>query len=144
MEAKPLEAIPEETVAPAATPERVTSDVPQTKPATAKHPGRVASGKRIAKRNRLARAAKKQAKAQKQLTNTTTTEANASATTDANASNNTGYFILGIGGLLISGLGVYYQREAIMRTLGRSQPAPEESNTVVEEPKRKSRIREME
>ena len=58
MEAKPLEAIPEETVTPA-TPERVNSDVPKTKPAIAKHPGRVASGKRLAERNRLARAAKK-------------------------------------------------------------------------------------
>ena len=77
MEAKPLEAIPEETVTPAvapATPERVTSNVPQTKPATAKHQGRVASGKRLAERNRLARGAKKkQAEAQKPPT---TTEAN--------------------------------------------------------------------
>ena len=143
MEAKPLEAIPEETVAPA-TPERVTSNVPQTKPATAKHPGRVASGKRLAERNRLARAAKKQAKAQKQLTNTTTTEANATTEQSSNNSTNTGYFILGVGGLIVSGLGVYYQREAIMGTLGRSQPIPGESNTVVEEPKRKDRIREME
>ena len=56
MEAKPLKSIPEETVTPAvapATPERVTSDFPKTKPATAKHPGRVASGKRLAERNRL-------------------------------------------------------------------------------------------
>ena len=66
MEAKPLEVIPEETVAPA-TRERVTSNVPQTKPAAAKNPGRVASGKRLAERNRLAREAKKQAEAQKPL-----------------------------------------------------------------------------
>ena len=44
MEAKPLEAIPEENVAPA-TPARVTSEVPKTKPATAKNPGCVTSGK---------------------------------------------------------------------------------------------------
>ena len=43
-----METIPEETVAPA-TPKRVTSDVPKTKPATAKNPGR--------ERNRLAREA---------------------------------------------------------------------------------------
>ena len=61
-----LEAIPEENTSPAVaptgtpTPDRVTSDVPkQTKPA--KNPGRVASGKRLAERNRLAREAKKQA-----------------------------------------------------------------------------------
>ena len=64
MTAKPLETIPEETVAPA-TPERVTSDVPKTKPATAKNPGRGTSGKRLAERNCLAREAKKQAAAQK-------------------------------------------------------------------------------
>ena len=63
MAAQTLETIPEETGAPAvapATPRRVTSDVPkQTQPATAKISGRVASGKRLAKRNRLAREAKK-------------------------------------------------------------------------------------
>ena len=55
-------AIPEETVTPAAapaTPARVTSEVPKTKSATEKNPGRVASGKRLAERNRLAREAKK-------------------------------------------------------------------------------------
>ena len=135
MTTQTLETIPEETVAPA-TPERL------------------ASGKRLAERNRLAREAKKQAEAQKPPTNTTT-EANTSATNNtteqsSNSSTNTGYFVLGIGGLIVSGLGVYYQREAIMRTLGRSQkpkknqPALAESNTVVEEPKQKGRIREME
>ena len=58
MTTQTLETIPEETVAPAATPERVTSDVPKTKPATTKNPGRVASVKRLAERNRLAREAK--------------------------------------------------------------------------------------
>ena len=56
-----MAAIPEETVA-LATPERVTSDVPKTKPATAKNSGRVASGKRLAERNRLAREAKNKPK----------------------------------------------------------------------------------
>ena len=134
-----METIPEETVAPA-TPARVTSKVPKTKPATAKNPGRVASGKRLTERNRLAREAKKQAEARKPTTNTTTDATN----------NTTNTTELGIGGLIVSGLGVYYQREAIMRTLGQSkntqtkQPAPAESNTVVEEPKRKGRIRELE
>ena len=66
MEAKPLEAIPEENDAPA-TPERVTSDVPKTKPAV-KHPGRVAAGKRLAEHNHKVREAKKQAEAQKPTT----------------------------------------------------------------------------
>ena len=151
MAAQTLETVPEETVAPAiapaATPERVTSEVPkQTKAATAKNPGRVAFGKRLAERNRLAREAKKQAEAQKTTTSTTTD----SNTSTEQSSNNKGYLILGIGRLIVSGLGVYYQREAIMRTLGSSQkpqtkqPAPVESNNIVEEPKRKGRIREME
>ena len=68
MAAQTLETVPEETVTPAvapATPERVTSDVPKTKPATAKNPGRVASGKRLAERNRLAREAKKPSRSTK-------------------------------------------------------------------------------
>ena len=69
MAAQTLETVPEETVtpavAPAATPERVTSDVPKTKPATAKNPGRVASGKRLAERNRLAGEAKKTSRSTK-------------------------------------------------------------------------------
>ena len=128
MAAQTLETVPEETAAPAvtpATPERVTSDDPKTKPATAKNPGRVASGRRLAERNRLAREAKKQAEAQKPTTSTTNnTNTNTSTDTTGQSSynnTNTGYLLLGIGGLIVSGLGVHYQREAIMRTLGRSQ-----------------------
>ena len=88
----------------------------KTKPATAKNPGRVESGKRLAERNRLVREARKQAEAQKPTTSTTT-EANASATEQS--SDNTGYFILGIGGLIVSGFGVHYQREAIKPTRSR-------------------------
>ena len=65
MTTQTLETIPEETVTPA-TPERVTSDVPKTKPAN-KKPGRVASGKRLAERNRLAREAKNKPKHKRQL-----------------------------------------------------------------------------
>ena len=138
MTTQTLEAIPEENV------ERVTSDVPKTKPATVKNPGHVASGKRLAERNRLAREAKKQAEAQKPAKdeNANTTEQSINSNTNTteqsnNSSKNTGYFIVGISGLIISGLGVYYQREAIKKP-------PAESNTVVEEPKRKGRTREME
>ena len=49
-----METIPEETTPKTNT--LVTSDVPKTVPA--KNPGRVASGKRLAERNRLAREAK--------------------------------------------------------------------------------------
>ena len=144
MEAKPLEMIPED---------RVTSDVPKTKPATAKNPGRVASGKRLAERNRLAREAKKQAEAQKPPTNnTTTTNQETNQSSSPNTTNNiSGYLILGVGGLIVSALGVYYQREAIMRTLGRStktqttQPpypivdAVDPSPAIVRAPKRRNR-----
>ena len=142
MAARTLETIPEETVTPA-TPDLVASDVPKTKPATAKNPGRVASGKRLAERNRLARETKKQAEAQNPPTNTTTdasantTNNTTEQTSSANSSTNTAYFILGVSGLIVSAFGVYYEREAIMRTLGRSQKTQTtaaESNTVEEDP----------
>ena len=133
MEARPLETIPEDN--------RVTSDVPKTKPATAKNPGRVPSGKRLAERNRLARKQKKQAEAQKPPRNNTTTNSTNSATDQASSPNTTkntsGYLILGVGGLIVSALGVYYQREAIMNTLRRSpnQTAPPpSSNDAVDPP----------
>ena len=136
MTTQTLEAIPEETAAPAVTPttpDRVTSEAPkQTKPA--KNPGRVASGRRLAERNRLAREAKKQAEAQKQTTSTTTDATNTSTEQSSGNNTNTGYFLLGIGGLIVSGLGVYYQREAIMRTLGKAQKPVEPKPVAKETP----------
>ena len=137
--------IPEET---ATTNKNITSDVPKTKPATAKKPGRVASGKRLAEHNHLVH------EAQKPPTNSTNLNQTTDQTnTSTNMTNNTSaYLILAVGGVIVSALGVYYQREAIMKTLGRSpktqttQPAPAESNTVEEDvvaPKRKYGIREM-
>ena len=61
MTSQPLETIPEEPT-PTPAPARVTADPPKTKPA--KNPGRVASGKRLAERNRLAREAQKKAEAE--------------------------------------------------------------------------------
>ena len=133
MASQPLETIPEEPTAAltpppnSPTPARVTADPPTTtKPA--KNPGRVESGKRLAERNRLAREAKKQEQAAS-ASNTTTATASASNTTtatatasDNNNNNNLSLVIvLGIGGLIVSALGVYYQREAIM---ARFKPAP--------------------
>ena len=93
-----------------------------------KHPGRVASGKRLAERNRLAREAKKQAKAASATPSPDTspepTPASSSSSGDS-SSNTYGYTVLAVGGLLVSAMGVYYQREAIMKTLGRNKaPAP--------------------
>ena len=109
-----LETIPEETVAPAvapATPGHITSAAPkQTQPATAKNPGRVASGKRLAERNRLAREAKKKAEAASATAaaqssdNTPTQSGNA----NTESSSNSTFLILGVGGLLVSAAGVYY------------------------------------
>ena len=153
MEARPLETIPEETTK---TPDRVTSDVPKTKLATAKNHGRVASGKRLAECNRFAREAKKQAKAQNPTTNPTNSTTT-NSTDSSSGSSSSGYLILGVGGLIVIvyALGMYYQREAIMRTLRRStntQPtaptAPTTSSTVVDDPsparpKQKYGIREL-
>ena len=134
MASQPLETIPEEpTPAPtppnSPTPARVTADPPQTKPA--KHPGRVASGKRLAERNRLAREALKKAEAEAASpapdtaseNNTTTTTA---SKTEEEASGSSGLSlvaVLGIGGLIVSILSVYYQREAIMARLKPAPPA---------------------
>ena len=85
MAAQTLDTIPEETV------ERVISEVPKTKPATAKNPGRVASGKRLAERNRLYCEAKKQAEAQnppKNTTTNTTDQSNNTTNTTEQSSNN--------------------------------------------------------
>ena len=128
MASQPLETIPEEpTPAPTPTPARVTAETPQTKPA--KNPGRVESGKRLAEFNRRARGAKKQAQAASASNPTAsasnTTTATASNTTTATASDNNNNLsfvtVLGIVGLIVSMLGVYYQREAIK---ARFNPAP--------------------
>ena len=124
MASQPLEAIPEEPTLPnSPTPARVTADPPQTKPA--KNPGRVASGKRLAERNRLAREAKKQ-QAQAEAASPATATASASETTTTTASDSSSLSlvtVLGIGGLIVSILGVYYQREAIRARLNPAPPA---------------------
>ena len=129
MTSQPLETIPEEPT-PTPTPARVTADPPKTKPA--KNPGRVASGKRLAERNRLARDAKKKAEAEAASPAPTTTAASESdvTTTTANDNNNSSsglslVTMLGIGGLIISAAGLYYQREAIMTRLKPAPPPPE-------------------
>ena len=131
MTSQPLETIPEEpTPTPTPAPARVTADPPKTKPA--KNPGRVASGKRLAERNRLAREAKKKAEAESANPAPTTTAASASdvTTTTANDNNSSSSGLslgamLGIGGLIVSAAGLYYQREAIMTRLKPAPPPPE-------------------
>ena len=122
MTSQPLETIPEEPT-PTPTPARVTADPPKTKPA--KNPGRVASGKRLAERNRLAREAKKKAEAE-----TASPAASASDVTTTTANDNSSSSLslgamLGIGGLIVSAAGLYYQREAIMTRLKPAPPPPE-------------------
>ena len=124
MAAQPLETIPEEPT-PAPTPARVTADSPTTKPA--KNPGRVASGKRLAERNRLAREAKK--KEQAEAASPATTTASASNTTTATASNTEAasssslslVTVLGIGGLN------YFSARCVLPARGnqgKAQPCP--------------------
>ena len=123
MTSQPLETITEDpTPTPALA--RVTADPPKTKPA--KNPGRVASGKRLAERNRLAREAKKKAEAE-----AASPAASASAVTTTTANDNSSSSslslgaMLGIGGLIVSAAGLYYQREAIMTRLKPAPPPPE-------------------
>ena len=124
MTSQPLETIPEEPT-PAPTPARVTADPPKTKPA--KNPGRVDSGKRLAERNRLAREAKKKAEAEAANPAPTTTAASASDVTTEEVSGGSGLSLgalLGIGRLIVSAAGLYYQREAIMTRFKPAAPPP--------------------
>ena len=111
---QPLETITEEPTATATppnspTPARVTADPPKTKPA--KNPGRVASGKKLAEQNRRVREVLKQIDKEEEEA-----AAKAKAATDTNSGGSSLSLgaIIGIGGLIVSLLGVYYQREAIM------------------------------
>ena len=151
MTSQPLETIPEEpTPTPTPTPARVTADPPKTKPA--KNPGRVASGKRLAERNRLAREAKKKAEAESANPAPTTTAASASDVTTTTANDNSSSSLslgamLGIGGLIVSAAGLYYQREAIMTRLKPAPPPPEPVKPAEPAPSRipvKQGIKKME
>ena len=123
MTSQPLETIPEEPT-PTPAPARVTADPPKTKPA--KNPGRVASGKRLAERNRLAREAQKKAEAESASPAASASDV---TTTTANDNNNNSSLslgaMLGIGGLIVSAAGLYYQRKAIMTRLKPAPPPPE-------------------
>ena len=146
MTSQPLETIPEEPT-PAPTPARVTADPPKTKPA--KNPGRVESGKRLAERNRLAREAKKKAEAEAANPAATTTAASASDVTEE-VSGGSGLHlgaVLGIGGLIVSAAGLYYQREAIMTRLKPAPLTPEPAKPAEPAPSRipvKRGIKKME
>ena len=148
MTSQPTETIPEAPT-PAPAPARVTADPPKTKPA--KNPGRVASGKRLAERNRLGREAlarealKAEAEAKAAEPAPTKTEDSAS---DSNSSSSLSLgAVLGIGGLILTAANVYYQREAIMARLKPAPPPPELAKPAEPAPSRipvKRGIKEME
>ena len=120
MTSQPLETIPEAPT-PAPAPARVTADPPKTKPA--KNPGRVASGKRLAERNRLAREAlarETEAKAAEPAP----TKPEDSASDSSSSSLSLGA-VLGIGSLIVGVGSLYYQRESIMARLKPAPPPPE-------------------
>ena len=131
MTSQPLETIPEAPT-PAPAPARVTADPPKTKPA--KNPGRVASGKKLAERNRLGREAlaretlkaeaEAKAKAKAAEPSPTKTEDSASDVTVDSSSLSLGA-MLGIGSLIVGVAGLYYQRESIMARLNPAPPPPE-------------------
>ena len=144
MTSQPLETIPEEPT-PTPAPARVTADPPKTKPA--KNPGRVASGKRLAERNRLAREAKKKAEVEAASPAPTTTEASASDSTAESSSSLSLGAMLGIGSLIVGVAGLYYQREAIMARFKTAPPPPEPAPAPAPAPSRipvKRGIKKME
>ena len=125
MTSQPLETIPEAPT-PAPAPARVTADPPKTKPA--KNPGRVASGKRLAERNRLGREAlaretlKAEAEAKAKAAEPAPTKTENSASDSSRLSLGA---MLGIGSLIVGVAGLYYQRESIMARLKPAPPPPE-------------------
>ena len=132
----------------AAANKNITSDVPKTTPKI-KNPGRVASGKRLAELNKQAREARNN---RPLLPNLRSLIHRKIKKLD---SNNSVYDILGFGTLIVSGLGVYYQREAILNAIGRNRqqtptpapPEPEPEPPVEKEPpapKKNYSIRRME
>ena len=127
MTSQPLETIPEAPT-PAPAPARVTADPPKTKPA--KNPGRVASGKRLAERNRLAREALARETLRAEA-ETASPAASASDVTTTTANDNSSSSslslgtMLGIGTLIVGVAGLYYEREAIMTRLKPAPPPPE-------------------
>ena len=121
MTSQPIETIPEE---PTPTPARVTADPPKTKPA--KNPGRVASGKRLAERNRLAREAlARETEAKAKAAEPAPTKTEDSASDSSSSSSLSLGTILGIGTLIVGVGSLYYQREAIMTGLKPAPPPPE-------------------
>ena len=122
MTSQPLDTIPEEPT-PTPTPARVTADPPKTKPA--KNPGRVASGKRLAERNRLAREAKKKEEAEAAKPAASANDVTANDNSSSSSSSLSLGVMLGIGSLVVSAAGLYYQREAIMARLKPAPPPPE-------------------
>ena len=125
MTSQPLETIPEAPT-PAPAPARVTADPPKTKPA--KNPGRVASGKRLAERNRLAREAKKKAEAESAKPAASASDVTTTTANDNSSSSSSSLSLgamLGIGSLIVGVAGLYYQRESIMTRLKPAPPPPE-------------------
>ena len=126
MTSQPIETIPEEPT-PTPAPARVTADPPKTKPA--KNPGRVASGKRLAERNRLAREALARETLKKKAAEPAPTKTEDSAsdvTVDSSSSSSLSLgAMLGIGSLIVGVAGLYYQRESIMARLKPAPPPPE-------------------
>ena len=128
MASPPLETIPEAPTPPnSPTPARVTTDSPKTNPA--KNPRRVAAGKKLAEDNRRAREALKKVEAEEEAAKAKAeAEAEAEVADKPETSGGSSlslWAVIGIGGLVVSVLGVYYQREAIMSRLRPPpQPAP--------------------
>ena len=137
MTSQPLETIPEAPT-PAPAPARVTADPPKTKPA--KNPGRVASGKRLAERNRMAREALARETEAKAKAKAAEPAASASDVTTTTANDNSSSLslgaVLGIGSLIVGVGSLYYQREAIMARLKPAPPPPEPAKPAEPAPSR--------
>ena len=109
-----METQPEQASSAAAN-KNITSDVPTTTPKIKKNPGRVAAGKKLAEQNKQAREAKKKNNNRSKKTSAPKSKTKGLEPEEKLDSNNSGFYILRIGSLILTALGLYYQRKSILQ-----------------------------
>lgn len=97
-----------------------TSPLMPPQPSLQKKPGRVAAGKKMSERNRLACEAKKQAAATTPSQNIVAQQQSPPPPSEE-ATNIRGFYILSIGGFIISLLRLYYKHKEAMAVIERLQ-----------------------
>ena len=132
--------------------QQATTPTPTTR---VKNPKRVAAGKRVAERTRIAREQQKKAAAEASIiiannkAKATAAAPEPAPTTEVESPKNSGLSInqwIAVGGLAVSLAGIYYKREELKAAFKKNPPEPTPSSVEPErarEPKRKNGLRPM-